>query len=376
MKTGILTLHSNTNFGGGLQQIAMFETLKALGHEPRFLCVRNNSKVSPFKRILGICTSYSPQQLANATKEACVRVFAKKRPETPNILISQKTDNFNYSRLNYTPKFNLNELPAYAEECDALIFGSDQIWTDVYSPILPYFGDGMSDFKGKKIAFAACSAHSHVPSYNRNKIRNLLSGFHAISVRDNTTKKLVEKYSEAKPPIVCDPTLLYDFKPYFKPSPLSGDYIFAYVLGDKDAEWHQRNIAKIKSITGITNVVALTTSLKDNFPWADITITDAISVDWMNILREAGFVYTNSFHAVLFSLKFHREFVAYYGDLVRSSRMSNLRSQFGLNNRIVKNLDDVDFTQPIDFSAKDTIIKEMADSSMSFLQKALDCHQS
>lgn len=371
MKIGILTLHSNTNFGGGLQQIALYETLKAIGHEPRFLCVQNDMCGTATKRLLGIMTSYSLRQLCEAAREVYHRIVDKKKPGTPNKTLYDKTDEFNYTRLNYTPKFGLAALPGYVSACDALVFGSDQIWTDVYSPVLPYFGDGMSDYKGKKIAYAACSVHRRAPIFNRQKIRNLLSDFDAISVRDVTTRQLVKNYSDIDPEIVSDPTFLYDFGAYLKPSPIIGDYIFAYVLGDKSADWHQRNIDKIKADTGISKVVALTTSLDETFPWADVVITDALSTDWMNILRWSKFVYTNSFHAVIFSLKFHRQFVAYYGDIVRSSRMTGLRSQFGLEGRIVKEPLAVDFKKRIDFSATDSLITELAANSMDFLKKVL-----
>lgn len=371
MKVGILTLHSNTNFGGGLQQIAMYETLRALGHEPQFLCVQNDSGISVGQRLLGILTSYSPRQLGNAVAEAWHRAFHKPEPETPNRDLYEKTDAFNYERLNYTPKFKLAELPSYASACDALVYGSDQIWTDVYSSVLPYFGDGIPQFRGKKIAYGACSVHKHAPIYNRRKIAELLDGFDTISVRDETTRQLVRNYSKADPAMVCDPTLLHDFKPYFKAAAIEGDYIFAYVLGDKSSEWHRQNISKIKAETGISKVVALTTSLDEKFPWADTVITNALAVDWMNILRGAAFVYTNSFHAVIFSLKFHRQFVAYYGDVVRSSRMVGLRHQFGLHNRIVKNPLLVDFRQEIDFARPDAIIRELVESSMSLLKGCL-----
>lgn len=372
MKVGILTLHSNTNFGGGLQQIALFEVLKSLGHDPRFLCVENAPCRSSMKRFVGILTSYSPRQLCNAAEEACHRIVDKQVCGRPNWDLSHKTDDFNYSHLNYTPKFGLRELPEYVAGCDALVFGSDQVWTDVYSDILPFFGDGIPDFKGKKIAYAACSVHRRAPIYNRRKLRALLADFDAVSVRDDTSRKLVENYSDTTPPIVCDPTLLYDFGAYIKPSPIEGDYIFAYLLGDKTAEWHRRNLDKIKKQTGLSKVVVLTTELDGDYPWADTVITDALAVDWMNILRASGFVYTNSYHAVLFALKFHRRFVAYYGDLVRSTRMLGLRKQFGLESRIVREPSEVDLTGKLDFTATDSAIKALVKSSMTFLRSAFE----
>lgn len=372
MKIGILTLHSNTNFGGGLQQIALFEVLKGLCHEPCFLCVKDNSRISAQKRLIGILTSYSSRQIIDSIKEAVYRIIKGMHQETPNWELYKKTDAFNYTNLNYTPKFPLEQLPKYASECDALIFGSDQVWTDVYSDVLPYFGGGIPSFKGKKIAYAACSAHNRIPIYNRQKIKGLLQDFDSISVRDTTTEQLVNNASGIQPQIVCDPTLLYDFKKYYKESPIKGGYIFAYVLGDKSVDWHQANINKIKDVTGISKVVALTTSLDDKFPWADIIITDTLAIDWMNLLRESAFVYTNSFHAVIFSLKFHKQFVAYYGDLVRSSRMIGLREQFNLQNRIVKEPIDIDFDHEIDFNNTDALIVDMINRSSEFLEKSLD----
>lgn len=372
MKIGILTLHSNTNFGGGLQQIALFEVLKSLGHEPRFLCVKDNTRISTVKRLLGILTSYSPGQVIDSVTEAIHRIKSRHTEVTPNTTLYVKTDKFNYTALNYSPKFPLKQLPEYVGDCDALIFGSDQVWTDVYSDVLPYFGGGITDFHGKKIAYAACSAHNRAPIYNRSKIKGLLQDFDAISVRDVSTQQLVNSILGTEPQIVCDPTLLYDFKKYYKQSPIKGEYVFAYVLGNKSADWHQANINKIKQITGISKVVALTTSLDDKFPWADIVITDALAVDWMNLLRESSFVYTSSFHAVIFSLKFHKQFIAYYGDLVRSSRMIGLREQFSLQNRIVKEFGCIDFDNEIDWDKIDATLSTLVSRSSEFLEKSLD----
>ena len=59
MNIGIFTLHSNTNFGGGLQQIALFEVLKNMGHTPQVVCVKNDTPQSAIRRILGRLSSYS-----------------------------------------------------------------------------------------------------------------------------------------------------------------------------------------------------------------------------------------------------------------------------------------------------------------------------
>ncbi|CDA84751.1 polysaccharide pyruvyl transferase family protein [Bacteroides congonensis] len=368
MKIGIFTLHSNTNFGGGLQQIALFEILKTMGHDPQVVCVRNDVPQSTFRRILGVLSSYS---FSSSIRELKSRCLQKKVPQIDNLELYKRCDAFNHENLNYTPKFGMVELPKYCKQYDAIIVGSDQVWTDVYSNVHPCFCDGIGDFKGLRIAYAACSAHNRVPFYNRKHIRQSLDKFTAISVRDTTTACLVESVGCSKPVIVADPTLLYDFEKYIKPVTIKKPYIFAYVLGDKPAEWHAKNIEYICKTVGNIKVIALTTELNENYPWADEVLTGELAVDWMNLLRNSQFVYTNSFHAVIFSLKFHKEFVAYYGDLVRSSRMISLITQFGLASRIVREPIEVDYTTSVDFSEIDLSISELRNKSMEFLSNSL-----
>lgn len=367
MKIGIFTLHSNTNFGGGLQQIALFEVLKVLGHEPQVVCVQNDAPQSPFRRILGVLSSYGFGTL----HELKSRIGKKKSILVDNIDLYKRCDAFNYENLNYTPKFGMAELPGYCKRYDAIIVGSDQVWTDIYSAVHPYFCDGIGDFKGIRIAYAACSAHDRVPFYNRKHIKQSLNKFTAISVRDTTTAHLVESVGCSVPTIVADPTLLYDFEKYIKPVTIKEPYIFAYVLGDKPAEWHAKNMEHIRKTVGSIKVIALTTELNENYPWADEVLTGELAVDWMNLLRNSQFVYTNSFHAVIFSLKFHKEFVAYYGDLVRSSRMVGLINQFELGDKIVKKPLGVDISHKCDFMKIDEKIASLQEESLKWLREQL-----
>lgn len=365
---GIFTLHSNTNFGGGLQQIALFEVLKSWGYNPQVVCVCNDVPMTVRRRILGILSMYGFWGILKELKE---RYTKKRHISKGNYDLYDRCDAFNYTNLNYTPKFGMGELPEYCKRYDTIIVGSDQVWTDVYSAVLPYFFDGVGDYHGKRIAYAACSAHDSVPFFNRKHIKYLLGKFDGISVRDYTTVNLVESILHNRPVIVADPTLLYDYDKYIKPVRYKEPYIFAYVLGEKSAEWHAANIAHIRKQVGNIKVIALTVELNEQIPWADEVLCGELSVDWMNLLRCSSFVYTNSFHAVLFSLKFHREFIAYYGDLLRSTRMIGLQGQFSLSDRIVQNPLNCNLSKKIDFANTDKIINVLKQHSLSWLKERL-----
>ena len=100
MKIGIFTLHSNTNFGGGLQQIALFEILKTMGHDPQVVCVRNDVPQSTFRRILGVLSSYS---FSSSIRELKSRCLQKKVPQIDNLEWYKRCDAFNHENLNYRP---------------------------------------------------------------------------------------------------------------------------------------------------------------------------------------------------------------------------------------------------------------------------------
>ena len=373
---GIFTIHSNTNFGGGLQQIALFEILSELGYKPQVVCLQNDTPKSIWRRILGVVCSYG---IRNVVRELRSRILKNHGSNAGNYGLYRRCDAFNYATLNYTPKFGMKDLPGYCKRYDAIIVGSDQVWTDVYSAVLPYFCDGIGDFFGKRIAYAACSVHNSVPFYNRDYVRTLLDKFDGISVRDRTTARMVENVGLETPAIVADPSLLYDYEKYIKPVQYDEPYIFAYVLDDKSSEWHTKNIDHIRKNIGNLKVVAITVELDDEYPWANEVLRDELSVDWMNLLRCSAFVYTNSFHATIFSLKFHREFIAYYGDLIRSSRMIDLRDQFLLHDRIVKNPLLCDLRKPLPFEFTDKIIAELKMNSLLWLKEKLvgieDCRE-
>jgi hypothetical protein len=65
--------------------------------------------------------------------------------------------------------------------------------------------------------------------------------------------------------------------------------------------------------TGNLKVVSiiLTDNKPQLFNWSDKTYWYASPLEWLNLFYYSTFVYTDSYHGVLFSIKFHKQFLAY-----------------------------------------------------------------
>ena len=370
MKIGIFTLHSTTNYGGALQTYALSQILKEMGHDPEIVCYCNDETISWTRKIIGIITTYSFRNLFFLIKEFANRIIKQNN----NNYIDQRQEifnNFYRKKLVYTERIWTKQLPKFVMKYDVLITGSDQVWTDLYTNNLIYFFDKLDMFKGKRISYAACSAHEKAPIYNRAVLKTLLTKFNAISVRDNTTAKLVKNVSGLNSVIVGDPTILYDFGDFSNTFVMDEPYIFCYFLGKEPTMGHYNVLKKIKTVYGNIKVVVIAYPGSKILEYADVIIDRASPLEWVGFIAQSAFVYTDSFHSVLFSLKYHKPFMAYYGEIIRASRFLSLRKEYSLENRITNKLEQVDLEKEIKWDFIDSKLNEIRIFSLNFLRSAL-----
>lgn len=69
-------------------------------------------------------------------------------------------------------------------------------------------------------------------------------------------------------------------------------------------------------------------------PWADIKIWEAGPAEWLYLIANAQFVYTDSFHGAIFALKHRRPFVVYYAEEWRSPRLMDLAQRYRLGGSV------------------------------------------
>jgi hypothetical protein len=90
-------------------------------------------------------------------------------------------------------------------------------------------------------------------------------------------------------------------------------------------------------------------------------------------MSTANQVVTNSFHGLCFAIIFHRPFVVYCPPEKSPTRQLNLLTRVGLENRLVRSLDQLDdvFNVEINWAEVDSRLEKERAQSLAFLECAL-----
>lgn len=331
MKIGILTFHYGTNYGGILQCYALYSYLKTQGHDVEVIDYRGNRKIPLIKRVRNkLKTITSFKKIGELFRYALFYDKVSSNNNLPNPLPSI-FDEFRKTHLTFSPKVDDSTIKCFSSRYDCVIVGSDQVWTDLYSGNMTYFLDWIADDSPtRRVAYAACSAHDKINgSYTRKLLNKLLLNFEFITVRDLTTLNLIGSVTDKQSHIVADPTLLYDFREFIsldKREP----YILAYLLDSEIDGGHDNAIQKIREQYGDLPVrlIYIPGHNDSAVKCADEVLTDVTPEQWVDFFAHASFVYTDSFHAIMFAMKFNKPLLAYYTNPVRASRLIDLKKRF------------------------------------------------
>lgn len=224
------------------------------------------------------------------------------------------------SHINYTYK----ELKT--SNYDYYVVGSDIVWIQskgfVNKAKFIAFNPNKKD--AKKIAYAASFGENRIPSENRKKIINYLKDFNAISVRERDSVEFLNKYGINDVFHVCDPTLLLsseDWNELTKDVQRIGKYIkkkyaLIYIIGPNKYEKEINNICKIMDIMPVfvsCEKLNLNKSLESDY------FDDCSPQEWIWMIKYAEFVFTDSFHGLIFSTIFRKHFL-----IIERSNIRNL----------------------------------------------------
>lgn len=331
MKIGILTYHYGYNFGGVLQCYALQQTLKEIGYNDVFVI---NCIPSKIKFYLG---GFPRKRRWRTFYDLYLRFKYGK-------LCRNAFNDFRSKYLAQTRSIKRDELPQFVSDYDALIVGSDQIWNFREQSDGMFFLDWEPQFKGKKISYAPCCGKNEVNERRRICLKKALNDFDFLSVRNEETLSFVNGIIGKKPQIVPDPTCLYDFKDLkIQRNAINEKYIFTYILGEDIRGGNKAAIELLKKKYPGRKVIAsvIAYSNPQKVDWADEIMYHLSPIEWLNMIRNADFVYTDSFHGTIFSMRFNVPFITYYVEERRKARFIGLQNQFGIAQNIVSCLDEI-----------------------------------
>lgn len=368
MNVGILTFHNAHNYGAALQAYALKRKLTAMGHEAHIVNYRN-AKVErnyqkQLKANLSFCDLLHPSILK-------YKVGFMRNIKTIQNPWDTQWNRFEEFINTYLVEGScLDSTKEIAKKAyDALIVGSDQVWSSQITGGLDpaYLLD--FDYSGRKISYAASISGGKIPLKEKEVFSRALRGFDYLSVRERTLADSIRQNYGLQVFDVLDPTLLLEaqnYEPLFKSYGTDlKDYLFAYyVVEDSEMDRCAAFLSKKKNIKRI----GLHYYMKKEFD-REQEFADFGPIEFLNAIRNAKMVVTNSFHGTVFSILFQKEFYSVCRD---NARIWNLLDALGLNDREVEGMNDIDLSRTIDYGVVQKKLKKYRKESEAYLCRALE----
>lgn len=347
-KIGILTFHNVPNYGAVLQCMALKSYIEK--------CEIKDVRVIDYINI-GNGEDLTIDNISNNIKKTnnMVKRIAKQIIFALNkSSYSQKLSKFADFRNNF---MNLDSKVAEVNNnYDIIIYGSDQIWnpeiTKGYDNF--YYAKNIENKHIVIAAFAASCGDVDIVKEEKEFIE-LMSNFHFISTREDSLSKYINSFGK-KSVCVLDPTFLLSKNEYLSKLQIAistqDEYIFVYELQKNSNLMHvakkiaNRTGLKIKKVCGYLNNSTINMN----------GIFDAGPKDFLELLANAKYVVTNSFHGVTFSMIFNINFYVVLPKS-RTSRITELLNKFDLTERILLENDMLEL-QSIDFIKLNSLIEE------------------
>lgn len=338
MKIGILTLPQAENYGGILQAIALYRVLH--NQENEVILIYKESYPTLWKEIVKKILLRIPFiDIKNIKRSYKKEVERQKRKEFHRGFIENEI--FKISENLYTKK----DLETYMknEKFDAVIVGSDQVWRKEYindKYYKSYFLDFVDKAKTKKIAYAASFGKDYWEgSDDIDDISKCLKDFDEISTRELSGISICKNsFGVDNVKHVLDPTLLIGKEFYlneivskYPTSNINKGGLVTYVLDETNEK--KEIIQYIKEELDIDNI----NHIKG---FNNSTITLSVP-EWLASFAYADFIVTDSFHGMVFSIIFEKNFMI-IGNLDRGlDRFTSLLSLLDLEDRLIFNLKDL-----------------------------------
>lgn len=241
---------------------------------------------------------------------------------------------------------NFNTYDELGEFCNNkasnVVVGSDQLWLPV-NVVADYYTLNFVPDNVNKISYSTSFGVSSIPKKYEEKYKKFLSRLNHISTREETGNKIIKDICEIDSKVVCDPTLLLTRENWEEISSnktiIDEKYIFCYFLGKNKN--HRKFAEKLRKITGykIVSINHCDEFVKYSEKYADYIPYDVGPSEWINLIKNAEYVCTDSFHGTVFSIIFNKQFFSFRryakkNKFSTNSRLDTLLKTSGIDNRI------------------------------------------
>lgn len=328
---GIVTIDDYINYGNRLQNYALTMLLEAQGFR-----VVNGIRVNT-KQDYVICSHGIIKTLVKIlVPYRLIKDRITLKPFKHSGLLEQREARFLEFTNQYTSILSPIIAPNHRQAMkvfdrygiDYFVAGSDQVWNPVFAGIAYEFLTFAP--KNMRLSFAASIGVDSIPNDKVERYRKSLNAMKYLSVREQRAVEIIKELTGRDADLTLDPTLLLEPKKWQqavkKPDiALEQKYICTYFLGETPEA--VQSFAQEKGLP----IYALNS---EEYP--ELFTLDP--GEFLYMIQNAVYVLTDSFHAVAFSIKFHKEFYVFdrkeKGMANMFSRIETITNRFHLENRI------------------------------------------
>lgn len=361
----IITLQNVRNYGSVLQALATQQIFKELGWEASFFDYYKDGEKGFIKRASsytkgnGLLTKMIKTIILIPTFIKQDHVFSSFLKESLNIIPGVVTTEDNFKRI------NLN--------ADVYCTGSDQTWNSGWNDgILPPLFLSFAPQGKKCIAYAASFGKAQLDNWEKEKTKQLLSKYAAISVREESAVKMIHDLNLGIEAVhVLDPTLQIDndyWRKFSQPIEYN-KYCLLYQLNhNPEFDSFALDFAHRKGL----KLLRWCNRYDQTRLSGDIKVTVPKVKDFISLIDHADFILTDSFHCTAFSCNLNRPFLSIYPNDY-SSRLASLLRLTQLEERHVTTFNSNDYLNlsDIDFSKVNKILESERMKGKIFLINAL-----
>lgn len=362
-------IHCNfTNYGSALQSWALCKIINKLGQNTRWQAklvdycpnaLVDADPLNPIKMMWD--TDLESQKLCEMTLPAIAINYQK----------FERFYNYQFCKTAKSYKSdNFNDIVT-DEEINGFVCGSDTIFCiEEFGFDDAYYANYSCMKNGYSVSYAASFGDSSFEKEEDLEIlQNRLKNFKSIGIRERKLLNLVQQNVDVPVQCVIDPTLLLsadDYEEIIAPRQEESKYLLLYTRRyNPQMEAFAEQLAKQNGWKIIEISLRATNAQKHRMFY------EAGVEEFLSLVKNAEFVVTNSFHGMIFSVQFKKEFVIFSRER-SDNKILELLELFGINNRILKSSTDNLPQTEIDYKTVHQRIEDAREKSISFLLKELE----
>lgn len=380
---GVCIKYFHENYGGMLQAFATTKLLEE--YDIKYEIIRYEKKKDIVFIIKSLPRIFNNILLNDKYESFQKKLSFKKHPEfAENDKIRMAAFN-EFREEKFSDKlseiyYGFDNLMKGAEKYSGVLTGSDQLWSPAGLPTnfynLMFVPEGI-----RKISYASSFGVKYIPWYQKSRTSKFLNRMNFISMRENAGKDIVKNLTGKDVPVVLDPVFMFDKEEWEKLIPSKTEYnekyIFAYFLGANSE--HRKAVKELAEKTGLKIITLrhLDQFVEEDENFGDYAPYDVRPDKFLNLLRGAEYVCTDSFHGAVFSIIHKKQFVVFnrYSDTSKhskNSRIDSLCQNLGISNcRYDGNIQKV-LENKIDYTNVDRNYIELKKKSKEYLNKAFE----